>query len=201
MAITEGYLVGLGMVIFLGPVFFTLLQSTLQQGVKAGLAIAFGIFCSDLLVLAICSFGAKNIFKNKENQFWIALLGSIILFFLGIKYIVKPNLNTETRFKPTVINLFSFFAKGFVVNFVNPFVFLVWISTMAYTEAKFEQEKDRVIFFAGALLGILTTDSLKVFLAAKLQQVLNPIVLKKIYQLIGMMLIGFGFRLLYFILG
>ncbi len=199
MAIFEGYLIGLGMVVFLGPVFFTLLKSSLQQGTRAGLAITFGIFCSDIAVVLLCSLGAKDVFENSRNQFWIALMGTCILFFLGIKYLLKPNLDTGTQFKPSVASLSSFFAKGFLVNFVNPFVFIVWIATLAYAESKYELNTDRVIFFAGALLGILTTDILKVTMANKLQPFLNPVQLKKIYKLIGIILIAFGFRLLFFV--
>jgi len=197
MAILEGYLIGLGMVIILGPVFFTLLQGTLENGRKAGLSIALGIFVSDLAAVLLCYIGAKDVFENEDYQIWIAIAGSIILFFLGIKYLVKPDMDTKQISKPSVLNLSAFFAKGFLVNFINPSVFLIWLATIAYSEGKYDTEINQEFFLLGVLFGILTTDSLKVLMAHRLKPLLNPKLLKKIYQIIGLILIIFGLRLLY----
>ena len=41
MPIIEGLFIGLGMILFIGPVFFTLLQTSLKQGFMAGFMIDF----------------------------------------------------------------------------------------------------------------------------------------------------------------
>mgnify|MGYP003340062785 CR=1 FL=1 len=48
-AIGKGVLAGLSMLLFIGPVFFTLLKSALQHGIKTGVSVAFGIFISDVI--------------------------------------------------------------------------------------------------------------------------------------------------------
>jgi threonine/homoserine/homoserine lactone efflux protein len=198
MALLEGYLIGLSMVVFLGPVFFTLLQSTLQHGIKIGFAIVAGIIMSDVLVVMLCSYGTQSFFLHPKNQFWLALVGSVVLFFMGAKYILKPNYNCSTTLQPSVFTWSGFFVKGFAVNFINPFVFMVWIATITYAESTYKGDNETIIFLLAALLGILTTDSLKVLLASKLTSVLQPVVLRKLFIVIGLILIGFGCRLLYF---
>lgn len=198
MAIWEGYLVGLAMVVFLGPVFFTLLQVTLEHGYKFGFAIVWGILISDVVVVALCFLGASDLFSSTENQFWIALLGSFVLFALGLKYIIKPDLNTNTSLKVSAVSLSAYFIKGFLVNFVNPFVFIVWISTITYAESKYPEGDSALFFLIAALLGILTIDSIKVLISNKLKPFLKGVFLRRIFFIIGLILIAFGVRLLYF---
>jgi threonine/homoserine/homoserine lactone efflux protein len=66
MLFFEGYIVGLGMIVFIGPVFFLLLSISLHQGTKAGVATAFGIVISDLICVCLCYFGVTN-FLNDTN--------------------------------------------------------------------------------------------------------------------------------------
>lgn len=200
MAFLEGFGVGLAMVVFIGPVFFTLLKSALNYGFWAGMMVALGIFISDVVCVALCSFGAIPFFKNTENQFYLAVGGSIILFGLGLKYLLKPNVNVDEQVKLHAGHYTAYFTKGFLVNFVNPFVFLVWISVIGLGQGKYGAGEDLWIFLGASLLGILTTDSLKVIFADKIKPLIQPKFLLSAYQVIGIVLIGFGVRLVWFAL-
>lgn len=199
MSFLEGFLVGLGMIIFIGPVFFTLLKSALSYGFWAGMMVALGIFISDVVCVALCSFGAIPFFNNPLNQHWLAIGGSIILFGLGLKYLLKPNVNVDTELKLKAGHYTAYFAKGFLVNFVNPFVFLVWISVIGLAQTKYENQQDVWIFLGAALLAILITDSTKVIFADRIKALIQPKFLLRAYQVIGIILIGFGIRTILFI--
>ena len=200
MAFVEGFLLGLGMVIFIGPVFFTLLKTALSYGFWAGMMVAFGIFASDVVCVGLCSFGAIPFFKNPDNQFWLALVGSFILFGIGIKYLVKPDVNVDRDLELKPGHYTAYFAKGFLVNFVNPFVFLVWISVIGLGQQKHGSGTELWVFLGAALLAILMTDSVKVLFANRIKQLIQPRFLRKAYQVIGVVLVAFGARLLYFAL-
>ena len=197
MIFIEGYLLGLGTLIFIGPVFFYLLQTTLEKGSKYGVIVALGIIVSDIACVAICASSAKTFFHHDNNQFWLAIVGSIILFFLGLKYIIKPSLNTNIG-KPLSTNKLAIFTQGFLINFVNPFVFMVWIGFLVYGETKSNNSSDLLLFVVAILLGIFTTDLIKVFLANKIKSYLQPNSLIKIYRIIGILLIAFSVSLLFF---
>ena len=198
MAFVEGFLIGLGMIIFIGPVFFTLLKSALSYGFWAGMMVAFGIFSSDVVCVGLCSFGAIPFFKNPENQFWLALIGSIILFGIGLKYLIKPDTNVEKELKLKAGHYTAYFAKGFLVNFVNPFVFIVWISIIGLGQTKHGAGQDLWVFLGAALLAILLTDSAKVIFAHRIKKLIQPVFLRKAYQIIGLVMVAFGVRLLWF---
>ncbi|MCF8277544.1 MAG: LysE family transporter [Flavobacteriales bacterium] len=201
MAFVEGFLLGLGMIIFIGPVFFTLLKSALNYGFWAGMMVALGIFISDVVCVILCSFGAIPFFQNPENQFWLALGGSLILFMLGLKYILKPNINADADLKLKAGHYTAYFAKGFLVNFVNPFVFLVWIGVIGLAQGKYGAGQELWLFLGAALLGILLTDSGKVIFAHRIKKFVQPNFLVRAYQVIGVVMLGFGFRFLWFALG
>ncbi len=201
MAFTEGILVGLSMIIFIGPVFFTLLKSTLEHGKFAGFAVASGIIISDVTCIAVCLLGAIPFFDNDINQFWIGLTGSIILLALGLKYLIKPNAEHNSRqLRVKNVLIVSFFTKGFLVNFINPFVFLVWIGLITYAKSEFIHYESLFIFLGGALLGIFSTDLLKVILADKIKRLIQPKVLRVTYRIIGIILIGFAIRIFLYVM-
>jgi threonine/homoserine/homoserine lactone efflux protein len=201
MAFLEGFLIGLGMVIFIGPVFFTLLKSAIAYGFWAGMMVAFGILISDVVCVGLCAFGAIPFFKNPLNQYWLAIAGSVILFGIGFKYLLKPDVDVDKELKLKAGHYTAYFAKGFLVNFVNPFVFLVWISVIGLAQMKFGEGMDLWIFLGAALLAVLITDSTKVVFANRIKSLIQPEFLIRAYQVIGVLMLGFGFRLVWFAFG
>ncbi|MEZ4720495.1 MAG: LysE family transporter [Flavobacteriales bacterium] len=200
MPIIEGLITGIGTVIFLGPVFFTLLQVTLRQGRITGLGVATGILMSDVLIVSLLYFGAADFFRNDDTQRWLAVVGSVLLLALGLKYMIKPQGNLEVKHKTNVTGVSGAFGKGFLVNFVNPFVFFVWMAILTYAEESFDSSFEISAYLVAALAGIFITDLLKVFLADKLKTLLNPTFLKRLFVGIGAILILFSLRLAYFAL-
>ncbi|WP_281988206.1 LysE family translocator [Aquimarina aggregata] len=198
MSFIDGFIIGLGMIIFIGPVFFLLLNSSLQFGTKAGTAVALGIIVSDILCVLLCYVGLSSFLTAKGNQFWIGVFGSIIIFGLGINYLLKKAVLSN---EPIVNakNIGKFFLKGFSVNFFNPFVFIIWIGVYNYGEHKYVENSSLFFFLLAVLLGILTTDLVKVFLSKKLKKILSVKRLTLFFRITGILLIVFSIRLLYLV--
>ncbi|CAN5129686.1 LysE family transporter [soil metagenome] len=193
MAILEGYLWGLGMVIFIGPVFFTLLQNTLQRGQTAGIMVALGIIVSDVVAISFCVAGAMTFLHDVENTTYISLFGAAILFAIGGRYLIKPSTNTSGNTKYG--GLWGAFGSGFLVNFVNPFVFGVWLTVSSYAGNKYGFGHGLYLYLLGCLLGVLTTDTLKVLLAHRIKAFIKPHRLQVAYRVIGLVMLAFGVRL------
>jgi len=197
MYFLEGFLLGLGMVVFIGPVFFLLLSTTLQFGQVPGFLVALGIIVSDILCVVICNYGLAKFITHPNSAFWISMTGAILLAGIGIKYIGTSKVNTEPNNSFNRYSYLTFFTKGFLVNFVNPFVFMVWIGVIKYTGQTAQRNENAFLFLLGSLLGILSTDLLKVVLAKQIKKFIQPHTLQWIYRIVGMILIGFGLRLFY----
>lgn len=198
MALLHGYVYGLTLVLLIGPVFFTLLQNTWENGFKSGFTVALGIVSGDALCVALLfGLGVSGWFLKSENQFWLGLIGAIILLVLGTLYTVRsPRTDAvKVNLKPgTYLNAF---VQGFVVNFFNPFAFAVWIGAIALASNLYETSYSQSIFLGGMLMAILTTDTLKVGLAHYIRPLLKKEWLAYIFKGIGVILCLSGFYLLY----
>lgn len=198
MPFLEGLVVGFGLAFLIGPVFFTLLQASLRHGVWSGLAVAVGIFISDIVCVAICALGVATLLQEEQNQAYLALGGSLILIGLGLKYLIKPNISTNVDEKIGAAGYLGYAIKGFLVNFVNPFVFFVWIGIIAVGSSKYSLGGDLKFYLAGTLIGIFSTDTLKAVLAHKIKRFIKPKILTGLFRIIGFCLVAFGGRLIYF---
>ncbi len=196
MSFIEGFFIGIAMIIFVGPVFFLLLNSSFQYGLKAGFSVAFGIIVSDVICVLLCYYGLSTFMTATQNQFWIGIIGSVILFGLGINYLLKKAVITS-NISISSKKWTSFFIKGFSVNFFNPFVFIVWIGVFKYGYEKYSDSIALLVFLIAVLSGILTTDLLKVFLSDKLKPFISPYRLKIFFRITGVVLLIFAFRLAY----
>jgi len=201
MAFFEGFLVGLGMVIFLGPVFFTLLKSSLQHGFRAGFSVATGIMLSDVIALLLCYFGAASFFENPDNQLWLALSGSAILFGLGLRYLLKKQVAKEQIGSIQAQDYPTYVVKGFLVNFINPFVFVVWIGLVGIGQTNYGSGVEFWVFGAGIIAGIYAQDITKVVFAHRITRFVRPDILSKAYRVIGVLLLIFAVRLLWYAYG
>ena len=197
MALLEGYIWGVLLAVLIGPVFFTLIKSSLEKGYRFGMWIALGIFLSDLLcVVMLYGAGAANFFENQQYKTLVGLLGAILLIGLGLKYAIKPNSKDANAPSTTALSYLESVVKGFLINMLNPFLFVVWVGIIGVATNKYSAEWDRILFLAGVLLMILTSDILKSLFAYKLKALMRPDALVIIYRVIGVGLIGFGIRLL-----
>jgi threonine/homoserine/homoserine lactone efflux protein len=116
---------------------------------------------------------------------------------LGLRYYFKPSLKTEGKeIKLKASKYVGFFTKGFVVNFVNPFVFTVWFGYITIAQNKYDDYNDQVLFLTAALIGIFSTDILKAAFAHLLKIFLRIDWLTRIYKIIGIILILSGIGIL-----
>lgn len=198
MPLFEGLLYGLGLAFLIGPVFFTLLQASLTHGVSSGVSVAIGIFVSDIFCVTICYLGVAALLQEERNQAYLALAGSFILVSMGLKYMIKPKINTEVNEKLSIAGYLGYALKGFMVNLLNPIVFAVWIGIIAVGSSKYEVKGDVLTYLAGTLLGIFSTDLLKAVLAHKIKHLIKPNILMWLFRLIGLCLVVFSLNLMYF---
>ena len=196
MAIVTGVLLGLSTLAFIGPVLFYLIKSSMESGTKAGVAVAFGIIIGDAIYVVLAFYGVKKYFNEPEYQKWIALAGGIILLIIGLKYAIKPNTETNIEEKIKKKSLGIYFMNGFLINFVNPFVFAVWLGFITYNQTMYDDYWS-VVSVITTLVVIFSTDILKVIFAQRLLKLIHPKILRQVFRIFGLVMILFGARLLW----
>ena len=194
--ILEGILFGLGTIIFIGPVLFTLLNASIQHGFSGGLSVALGIIASDIIAATLCLLGLYKIFEKYISEFSLGIAGIIVLSALSIRFFFFPPADAEKKAKKSIKNLLEGFTYGFLVNFVNPFVFAVWLGTIAYATEKYgaESTSDFVISMIASIFFIDTT---RAYFAVYLNKWLDPKHLKILFRVFAVILVAFVFRIIY----
>lgn len=197
MPFLEGYAAGLALIVLIGPVLFVLLRATLERGRGPGFAVALGIFVSDIVAVLLCTFGVARYLQDPGVERWLALGGGALLLGFGVRYLLAPGVTAAQEVRLDARGWLGFFVRGFGVNFVNPFVFMVWIGIIGAATVRHGYDQDLAWFLAGTVLGVLTLDSLKVVFARRIRPLLAPRALKIVFRVSGVLLFGFGLRLVY----
>ncbi len=193
MNLLHGLLLGLGTAVLLGPVFMTLLRNSLQYGIKNGILTAIGILSSDVLVVSICYTITGDFLKYYVNSPGVKLLGALILIGFGISFIHSKRTNVHNSTAEMHLNgKWKSFSQGFLVNFANPTVFVIWIGFITIAESDYSASLERVIFLLGILLGIFLTDIAKAIGAHYISNLLTNYNLNYVYLLLGSCLILLG---------
>jgi threonine/homoserine/homoserine lactone efflux protein len=193
----EGIFFGLLLSVMIGPVFFALIQTSVQHGFEQGLSVAFGASLSDILIMSGCFWGIVNVSVDEPATKFIGMMGTLVLFITGLHMIRKPFMGIEKQVNlQTNGNIVKNFTKGFLVNSLNPFVFVYWMGIVGFTSAKYNFEIIKISKFTGGMaLTIVTTDLLKVYLASRAKSVINVSHVKKISAVIGIIFIAYSLQL------
>ena len=85
------YGLGTGVVLssMLGTVFFSLVQNSIDNGIKSNLFISFGVIFSDILLITLSHFNAQLIPKDSTAEMVVRLVGSLFIIGLGLSNIYK----------------------------------------------------------------------------------------------------------------
>lgn len=198
--IAEGILFGLTLTILLGPIFIVLVQASIERGARAGLVAASGIWTSDILIVLLALNFIKKIspyVQSKGFVFWVGIVGGLVLLVVGaVTFVRKSNLEFGNK-KFSASNIFEYWTKGFLVNTVNPFTFIFWLSVItSFVASRLLNSVETALFTGSIIFTIIVTDTLKVLLAKMIRKRINEHLLGIINKIAGSSLIIFGIVLL-----
>lgn len=202
-ALLEGIGWGLFLTILIGPIFFALVQAGIEYGFRAGFMVGLGIWVSDFLFIAMMLYSfsfTQEIVASDGFDRWLGLIGGIILMAFGIgTYLTKPpEIDFSGQLEVDRKNPYAaLFAKGFLVNALNPFTVGFWLAMMSSLGSKVSWgESSYYLFFGGIMGTIILTDSLKAFLAKQIRKKLQQKHLVIARKATGIILFGFGIALI-----
>lgn len=194
-AIAKGLAMGLLLVISVGPVIFTVIKQSINNGKAGGFSFVIGVWISDFLLVTLSNLFSELVTMILDFKMQIGIAGSAFLIGMGIFYIVfkKVNIHPEDISIPPLKN--SDHAKivlqGFLLNTLNPAVIAFWL-TASTAIAVTHSIRDRIIIFATALIFNMTADVIKVTLAGKLRKKLTIKNIRLVNRISGLILLIFG---------
>ena len=203
-AILKGFALGLLLVISVGPVVFTIIKQSLNNGHKGGFSFVAGVWVSDFF-LVILSNGFTELVKQLlEYKKIIGYIGSLFLIGMGVYFCFfkKVHIKTNGDDKTNRFGRREFaklFASGFIINTFNPSVIFFWLVNATALSISHTLQQ-RIVIFSVCLLMNMGADVGKVMLAGTLRNKLTVHNLSIINKISGTILIGFGIALVYSII-
>lgn len=198
-SIIQGIGLGLLLSIAVGPVLFSTIKQSLNNGHKGGLAFVFGISASDITLVLISNVFTQLFAELQERRTEIGIAGCFFLVTMGIYFLffkkVKVNEEGKQVFKFRKRDYARIFASGFLMNTLSPAAILFWITwSTAFIPYSIQQ---RTIIFITCLAVVLALDIIKVMLAGKIRNRLTPHNIHILNRINGLILIGFGLALVW----
>ncbi len=184
-----------------GPVFFTLIETSITKGFRAGLFFDLGALFADVVFIIIAYFSTSKILERVKDDPGLLIFGGAILIAYGIiSYIrtVKSFIKIVREHYAVNVkkNLWGLFLKGFLLNFVNFGVLAGWIGTLIMANALTTSENGVFLFLTTVLVTFFLTDIVKISLAKKLKSKMTPRFIFKTKKWVSILIIIFGVFLL-----
>jgi threonine/homoserine/homoserine lactone efflux protein len=195
----KGLTFGLLLSISVGPVLFSIIKQSLNNGHRGGMAFVLGVSASDIALVLISNIFTRLFNSLKEYKTEVGVAGCLFLVSMGIFFLffkkVKVNEAGKQVFKFRKRDYAKIFLSGFFMNSLNPAIFIFWITTS--TAIINHTVRDRIIIFTTCLVWMLGTDILKVMLAGKIRNRLTPHNIHNLNRINGIILIVFGIALIW----
>lgn len=132
--IIKGFLIGVVASAPMGPVGVLCIQRTLNKGRWYGFLTGVGAAFSDIVYALLMGFGMSFIIdfiEDKNNMFYLQLVGSIMLFIFGL-YTYRSNPATIIRpSSPKKGTLIHNLMTGFLITFSNPLIIFLFVALFA----------------------------------------------------------------------
>jgi threonine/homoserine/homoserine lactone efflux protein len=198
--IYKGALLGMITALSFGPIFFSIIETSISRGHRLAICIAVGVLISDALLIAVSFLSIGTLLHGDALSSYVGIAGGLLLLAFGVYQVWKPvatpktiDLTTDSHFSYLLFTL-----KGLVINTLNPFVIIYWLSAVSLVSVdKDFTDAEKSVFFGAAITCNFVFDLLKTFLATKLKHFLTFRTLNFISKAVGCGIIYFGARLLW----
>ncbi|KQS90035.1 LysE family transporter [Chryseobacterium sp. Leaf394] len=190
-AIGLGFMLSL---VFIGPIFFLLIETSFTRGPKHALALDFGVITADLLCIIAAYYASADIVDLIDKHPGFYRITSILILSYGIIMMVtKTKMHMPGEEKLISQNYFKTFINGFLLNLLNVGVILFWLVTVIGVRNQYPDTETMILYLAIVISTYLLIDLAKIFLSKQFHDRLTQKLANRIRKGVGVVLIIFSF--------
>ncbi|KQT24468.1 lysine transporter LysE [Chryseobacterium sp. Leaf405] len=190
-AIGLGFMLSL---VFIGPIFFLLIETSFTRGPKHALSLDFGVITADLLCIIAAYYASADIVELIDKHPGFYRITSILILVYGIIMLAtKTKMHLPGEEKIISQNYFKTFLNGFLLNILNVGVILFWLVTVIGVRNQYPNTETLIIYLAIVIATYLLIDLAKIFLAKQFHYKLTQRLANNIRKGVGIVLIIFSF--------
>jgi threonine/homoserine/homoserine lactone efflux protein len=196
----NGIVSGFVLAFLIGPVFFTIIQTSVERGFVNGVYVAIGVSLSDAVYIVISYLGLVSFVDTDASRLYLAYGGGVILLLFGMYYLLVKS-RKLSNFDPEKIVYRSpgrLIAKGFIINGLSPMVLFFWLAAVGVATAEFgyTDTNEIVLYFTSVVGTVFTTDVIKAKLADELRLLITPRFIRILNIVLGLVLVIFAGQLI-----
>ncbi|ETZ20554.1 MULTISPECIES: LysE family translocator [Pedobacter] len=195
-AILQGIGAGILFSFLTGPVFFSMIKTSIEKGFKAGFSLAIGVVFSDIIFISLTIFSSQFVDYNSEYNQYIGIIGGLFLFGIGLYYLfnkVKVSYDISETVK---IKKRGYILKGFLMCLLSPSTLMFWIMVGGIISVQLHYDMaEKVVFFVIAMTTQLSVDCVKTYYAAKLRYRIKEKSIQNLNKIAGAVILIFAIRL------
>ncbi len=188
--------IGLGIMlslVFIGPIFFLLIETSFSRGPKHALALDLGVILADILCISAAYFASGDLVKiiDKHPGFY-RITAFIILIYSLYMIVSKTKMHLAGEEKIIGQNYIKTFMNGFFFNILNIGVVLFWLVTVISVRNAYPEIEDFLLYMSLVVGTYLAIDFLKISLAKQFHDKLTEKLANQIRKGVGFILVGFS---------
>ena len=191
LIIIKGVLTGLLLSAYLGPTFFTVMETLMRRGAKAAILLNSGVWLSDISCIIVAYYGASELMQPIKNNIIFKLVAGGAFLFFGLTYFLrKPD---ETVKPLGGVGVLILLVKGFLINTLNPGVLVFWFGAMIVAVTSLDLHGVHILYyFASTIFTLIACDLLKIMFSHKLRKVITEKVMTRLFRITGVILMALG---------
>ncbi|MBC8987403.1 LysE family transporter [Pedobacter gandavensis] len=195
-AILQGVGAGILFSFLTGPVFFSMIKTSIEKGFKAGFSLAVGVIFSDIIFITLTIFSAQFVDYKSEYFQYIGIVGGLFLFGIGLYYLFNKVKVSYDVGEIAKIKKRGYILKGFLMCLLSPTTLMFWIMVGGIISVQLHLTMaEKVVFFIVAMATQLTVDGVKTYYAAKLRYRIKEKTIQNLNRVAGAVIIIFAIRL------
>ena len=195
----NAFFIGFFMAFMIGPVFFTLIQTSILKGARAAISFDLGVVLSDLSFILIAYYGSRSLLEKIKDDPRIFFISGFVLIIYGLITYLEKEKKKEVLASAKALNIgiknnyLRLFFKGFFLNFINVGVLAFWLGIVLVIGPILKMDQPSIFCYFGTILtSYFLTDLGKIFLAKKLKTKMTRLVINQTKKIMGIILIFCG---------
>jgi len=191
-----GLSTGLVLQLAIGPVFFFILNISLQRTLVDGLCSVFAVTVVDYFYIILAIIGVGKLLEKKTIQKKLALISSAVLIIFGIAMLVSSRgilAGATTQSTHQISNYWSSFLSALLLTISSPLTIVFWTGLFAAKAIEYNYTKRQLVIF-GISAGLATVLFLgcSVVVLSFIKASVPLLLVRLLNVLVGVLLILYG---------
>lgn len=192
--IINGLLTGLFFQFAVGPVFFFIVNLTLQKSIYDGFAAVLAVTLGDYFYVTLALLGIGKLLEEKRTKRLFGIVSSIVLIIFGafiLRGVINKGIVASTTIESS--SIISSFLSVFFLTLASPLTIVLFVGLFAAKAIEHKYTKKQLIAFGlavGSATFIFMSSTVIIF--SILKGAIPIKVIQTLNLIVGIALIGYG---------